>query len=163
MWRFFYVGKMKRPFFHCIRDHTSLIHKKRWRSQLAVTLANFESQNMKFFALEHIPPHERGGDNDKSLLQRETKWIYTLSATRYPRLNYAIIIIINMFFHLLAIWYNELFCNLWQNILSKNVIFFVCTDLLIISYSYASCPVHWSDHIVWVVIRTPRASCWKGY
>lgn len=40
-----------------------------------------------FFALEHIPPHDRGGDIDKQLLQLEAKLIYLLQATRTPGLN----------------------------------------------------------------------------
>lgn len=76
----FYVGKTKRPFFHRIRG---LYH-------------NFNDTKMHFFALEHVPPNERGGDNDKSLLQREARWISVLGALRPPGLNYIQVWMIGM-------------------------------------------------------------------
>lgn len=47
---------------------------------------SFQVAKMKFFALEYVPTHERGGDVDK-ILQRETKLIYSLAATIHPGLN----------------------------------------------------------------------------
>lgn len=48
---------------------------------------NFNSTKMHFFALEYIPPRNRGGDYDKLLLQQEAHWIHDLSALKYPGLN----------------------------------------------------------------------------
>lgn len=42
---------------------------------------------MHFFALENVPPNERGGDNDMILLQHEALWISDLAALRPPGLN----------------------------------------------------------------------------
>lgn len=78
----FYVRKTKRPFYHGIRDHVSLIS-----SRHVGLHHNFDPTSIKFFALEHIPAHEWGGDIDKKLLQLESKCIYLLQATRYPGLN----------------------------------------------------------------------------
>lgn len=50
----------------------------------------FDATKMIFFALEHIPTNERGGDVDKLLLQRETKWIFNLSTTKHPGLTDAL-------------------------------------------------------------------------
>lgn len=86
----FCVEKTKRPFFHRIRDHVSLVMKKKTETPISRHMGLFHSfqvSKMKFFALEHVPIHERGGDVDKILLQRETKWIHTLSATSHPGLN----------------------------------------------------------------------------
>lgn len=86
----YYVGKTKRPFFHKIRDHISLIRKKRMETPISRHSGlhhGFDLSKINFFALDHIPPHERGGDIDKKLLQLESKCIYLLQATRYPGLN----------------------------------------------------------------------------
>lgn len=48
---------------------------------------NFDINMIKFTALEHVPIHVRGGSIDHTLLQLETRWIHSLNATRYPRLN----------------------------------------------------------------------------
>lgn len=50
----------------------------------------FDSTKINFFALEHIPINEKGGDADKLLLQQETEWIFNLSATKHPGLNDAL-------------------------------------------------------------------------
>lgn len=86
----FYVGKTKRPLFCRIRDHVSLISKHKMETSISRHVGLHHSYNLKcigFFSLEHLPPHERGGGIDNKLLQLETRWIYTLQATRSPHLN----------------------------------------------------------------------------
>lgn len=48
---------------------------------------NFDDTKIHFFALENVPPNERGGDNDMILLQHEALWISDLAALRPPGLN----------------------------------------------------------------------------
>lgn len=89
----FYVGKTKRPFFHTIRDHVKLVSGKEFESPISCRMElyhQFDATKMTFFALEHIPTNERGGDVDRLLLRRETKLIFNLSATKYPGLNDAL-------------------------------------------------------------------------
>lgn len=86
----FYIGKTKHPYFCRIRNHVSPISKRKMESLISRHMGLYHNHNLKmigFFALEYIPPHERGGDIDKKLLQIEAKWIYLLQATRYPGLN----------------------------------------------------------------------------
>lgn len=86
----FYVGKTKCPFFRCIRDHVSLVLKKKMETPISrhVGLCHqFDDTKMHFYALEYAPPNEMGGDYDKILLQCETKWISDLCALQYPGLN----------------------------------------------------------------------------
>lgn len=88
----FYIGKTKRPFFYRIRDHVSLISKEKIETPISRHMGifhHFDSLKLHFSALEHIPPGDRGGDYDKILLQKEAKWIYELSALKYPGLNNA--------------------------------------------------------------------------
>lgn len=44
----------------------------------------FDLSKMKFFALEHVSKHERGGDIDKLLLQHK---IYILAAIKFLGVN----------------------------------------------------------------------------
>lgn len=86
----FYVGKTKRPFFHRIRDHVSLVTKKKMETPISRHMGlchQFDDSKMHFSAMEYAPPNERGGDYDRTLLQRETKWIFTLNALKHPGLN----------------------------------------------------------------------------
>lgn len=86
----FYISKTKQPFFCRIRDHISLIQKKRMETPISRHVGlqhNFDSSCLHFFALEHIPPGDRGGDYDKLLLQKEACWIQELSALKYPGMN----------------------------------------------------------------------------
>ena len=76
--------------FHRIRDHVALVRKKKMETPISRHMGlfhNFDSSCMHFFALEHIPPGDRGGDYDKLLLQKEAKWIHQLSALKSPGLN----------------------------------------------------------------------------
>lgn len=84
----FYIGKTKCPFFRRIRDHVS--GAKKLETLISRHLAlyhNFDLNMIKFCALEHISLSKRGGTIDKYLLQRGSKWIYSLGATRAPGLN----------------------------------------------------------------------------
>lgn len=86
----FYVSKTKRNLFCRMRDHVSAVSKKLLETPISRHMGLFHDHNLTmlgFYALEHIPLNERGGDADKRLLQDEAKWIYTLQATRYPGLN----------------------------------------------------------------------------
>lgn len=86
----FYIEKTKRLFHHRIRDHVSLMLKKKMETSISRHIGlyhNFDPLKMKFFALEHVPSHYIGGDIDRVLLQKESKWFYTLLATNYPGLN----------------------------------------------------------------------------
>lgn len=86
----FYVGKAKRPFFHRIRDHVSLVCKKRMETPISRHMGlfhKFDDTMMRFVALEYVPPGERGGNYDQILLQREAKWISNLDALKAPGLN----------------------------------------------------------------------------
>lgn len=86
----FYIGKTKRPFFCRIRDHVSLVQKKKMETPISRHMGlyhNFDSSKMHFYALEYIPPEERGGNYDKLLLQREARWIHDLSALKHLGLN----------------------------------------------------------------------------
>lgn len=88
--KMFYIGKTKRPFFCRIRDHVSLIQKKRMETPISRHVGlqhNFDANCLHFFALEHIPPGVRGGDYDKLLLQKEARWIHELSALQHPGMN----------------------------------------------------------------------------
>lgn len=72
----FYVGKTKRPFFHRIRDHVCLVTKNEMETPISRHMGlyhSFQVSKMKFFALEYVPDHGRGGDVDRLLLQRGTK------------------------------------------------------------------------------------------
>lgn len=89
----FYVGKTKRSFFHRIREHVSLVQNKRMETPISRHMGlyhSFQVSKMNFFALEHLPTHVRGGDLDRTLLQRETRWINSLAATVHPGLNESI-------------------------------------------------------------------------
>lgn len=86
----FYIGKTKRPLYCRIRDHVSLISKHRMETPISHHVGLYHNFNLKtigFFSLEHLPQQGRGGDLDKKLLQLETRWIYSLQATRHPVLN----------------------------------------------------------------------------
>lgn len=68
----FYVGKTKRAFFQRIRDHVSLIFKKRLKTPISQHMGlyhNFDLSHIHFFALDHAPNDKRGGDVDRLLLQ----------------------------------------------------------------------------------------------
>lgn len=74
----FYVGKTKRPLFCRISDHVSAISKRKMETPISRHMGLYHNHNLTmigFFVLEHIPPHDRGGDIDKQLLQLEAKWI----------------------------------------------------------------------------------------
>lgn len=89
----FYVSKTKQPFFHRIRDHVSLVGKRKMETPISRHMGlyhNVDDSKMHFFALEHVPPNERGGDNDNILLQHEARWISDLDALRHPGLNDAL-------------------------------------------------------------------------
>lgn len=45
----------------------------------------FDVLKMTFF--EYVPDVDRGGDIDRILLQRESKWIHTLATTVHPGLK----------------------------------------------------------------------------
>lgn len=86
----FYIGKTKRPFSHRIRNRVGLVNAKKFESPISCHMGlchQFDCTKKNFFALEYIPINERGGDVDKLLLQRETKWIFNLSATKHSGLN----------------------------------------------------------------------------
>lgn len=86
----YYVGKTKRLFCIRIRDHIKPLFKRTTSISINRHVAlkhNYNPQVMGFTALEHVPLHGRGGDIDQKLLQLETKWIYTLEATKLPGLN----------------------------------------------------------------------------
>lgn len=87
-----HAGKTKRHFFHRYRDHVSLISKKKLETPISHHVGLYHGSDLfkiHFIALDHIPPHERGGNMDKKLLQSEARWIYKLSANKYPGLNEA--------------------------------------------------------------------------
>lgn len=44
----------------------------------------FDLSKTFFFALEYVPDFDGGGDIERILLQRESKWIHTLAATVHP-------------------------------------------------------------------------------
>lgn len=45
------------------------------------------SPKISFIVLDRVHPNTRGGDWNKTLLQRETQWIVRLNATCPPSLN----------------------------------------------------------------------------
>lgn len=53
-------------------------------------LYGLNQSKMQFFTLEYTPRNERGGDNDRFLLQREARWIHNLSDLKHPCLNEAL-------------------------------------------------------------------------
>lgn len=60
----FYIGKTKRPFFNCIRDNVSLVQIKKMETPISRYMGlchDFNDSMMHFFALEHVPPNQRGG------------------------------------------------------------------------------------------------------
>lgn len=86
----FYVGKTKRPFLKRIRDHIVPLYKRLSTTALNRHVArehHYDPDVIRFAALEHVPPHIRGGDIDTILLQMETRWIHLLDAVRFPGLN----------------------------------------------------------------------------
>lgn len=62
---------------------------------------------MTFIGLEKVNKNPRGGDWDQLILQKETKWIYTLKAKKTPGLNenisYAPLLNIYIFFVLISV------------------------------------------------------------
>lgn len=64
------IGKMVSP----IGRHVGLVH-------------NFDVSVMQFMAFDRVYKEERGGDFNKRVLQRKTKWIHSLKATVPPGLN----------------------------------------------------------------------------
>lgn len=86
----YYIGKTKRPFQVRIRDHIKPLPKNTTTTAInwhIATQHNSDPHVIQFSALQHVPPHARGGSIDNTLLQLETKWIHTLQATKFPGLN----------------------------------------------------------------------------
>lgn len=48
---------------------------------------NKDPRSVNFYPLDHNHTDIRGGEMDTNLLQIETRWIYTLWATKFPGLN----------------------------------------------------------------------------
>ncbi|XP_040204409.1 uncharacterized protein LOC120936256 [Rana temporaria] len=72
----FYVGKTKRPFLKCIKDHVNPLYKCLMTTALnrhVGCLHDFDVNSISFAALEHVSLHVRGGGIDQTLLQLETK------------------------------------------------------------------------------------------
>lgn len=86
----YYVGKTKRPFYICIRDHIKPLYKRTTTTAINRHVAlqhDFDPKVICFPTLEHVPVHARGGGIDQKLLQLETMWIHTLEATKFPGPN----------------------------------------------------------------------------
>lgn len=86
----YYVGKTKRSFQTRIRDHIKPLYKNITTTAINRHIAaqhNSDPHVILFSALEHVPPHVRGGSIDNKLLRLETKWIHILNATNFPGLN----------------------------------------------------------------------------
>ena len=48
---------------------------------------NVSSPSFTAIGLDVVPPSARGGDKQRILNQKESRWIYALQATVYPGLN----------------------------------------------------------------------------
>lgn len=86
----FYVGKTKRLFFKCIKDHIAPLYKHLTTTALNRHIArehNYDPDVVHFAALDHVPLHARGGNIDTTLLQMETRWMHLLDAVKFPGLN----------------------------------------------------------------------------
>ena len=87
---YFYVGRTKRRLKDRLGEHKTAIRTKNPNYPMAVhyDAANHgDPSSLKAMALEVIPHHIRRGDRLKKLLQRETFWIVSLQATKFPGLN----------------------------------------------------------------------------
>ena len=86
----FYIGKTKQPFHKRASRHILCMKKSDPDLPLGrhIRDAHYgKIPRIKFLILDRIHPDNRGGDWNRSLLQRETRWIVSLNATCAPGLN----------------------------------------------------------------------------
>lgn len=89
----FYIGKTKRRFARRIQDHLYYLDVGLLYTPICKHIGlrhSYDPNFVTFFALEVISEPERGGNVDKKILQRETRWIYNQRATSPPGLNTAL-------------------------------------------------------------------------
>ena len=84
-----YVGKTSRPLRTRITEHKSAIRRGDTKAPLVEHFINksHSDSELRFWAIELIKPHPRGGDLDRTLLQREARWIDFLGTTAPNGLN----------------------------------------------------------------------------
>ena len=86
----FYIGRTKRKLKVRLAEHKYAIRTGNPQYPMAVHYKDVNQgccNSLKISEIEHIENSVRGGDRLKTLLQRESFWIYTLKATFYPGLN----------------------------------------------------------------------------
>lgn len=86
----FYIGRTKRRLKDRVAEHKYAIRIGNPAYPMAVhyhKAGHSSSSPLKVMAIEVIPKPPRGGNQLKTLLQRETFWISTLNATNFPGLN----------------------------------------------------------------------------
>lgn len=86
----FYVGKIKQPFHKRASRHIASMRKACPDLSLGRHVREVHGgtfPRISFLILDRVHPNTRGGDRNKILLQRESRWIQSLSATVSPGLN----------------------------------------------------------------------------
>lgn len=86
----FYVGKTKQPFHKKTSRHITCMRKQCPELPLGRHVRDIHDSRIpkiKFLILDRINTNTRGGDWNRNLLHRETRWIAILKATSAPGLN----------------------------------------------------------------------------
>lgn len=86
----YYVRKTRRALNVRISEHLAATRSGFFRMIIGRHIAfshNYAFNGFKFLPLTVIPPHDRGGDWDRALLQAESRWIFQLHSDRTPGLN----------------------------------------------------------------------------
>lgn len=89
----FYIGKTNQEFWHHITKHIySMQIGNRYLplGRHVVLRQNYKMPKVFFTALDRVHIPDQDGDWNKTLLQREQRWIFRLRATTYPGLNESI-------------------------------------------------------------------------
>ncbi|XP_040206073.1 uncharacterized protein LOC120937139 [Rana temporaria] len=89
----YYIGKTKQEFQKRISKHKYSMTIGNIYLPIGRHVAlshNYRVPHVSFAALDHVLVPDRGGDWNKTLLQREQKWIFRLGATQQPGLNDAL-------------------------------------------------------------------------
>ncbi|KAL2095452.1 hypothetical protein ACEWY4_010171 [Coilia grayii] len=84
-----YVGKTNRELRLRITEHKSSIRRKCETSPVArhFNIMGHDICSLRFQGLELVNQHRRGGDRERTLLQREAFWIFTLQTVHPSGLN----------------------------------------------------------------------------
>lgn len=86
----FYIGRTKRRLKDRLAEHKRAIRKNDPQYPMAIhfnTAGHTNINKLKCMVIETVLNSQRGGDQLKYLLQRETFWIVNLKATEPPGLN----------------------------------------------------------------------------